>query len=54
MILITEPIIGKSIFSAGIVSKVNAEVYILNNDLPTCQELGELINFKVQVTDDFK
>lgn len=53
MVLITEKSHAKQMLSASVVANVQSKFYILDNELGTCQDLRDLVDFKVQSGEEF-
>lgn len=53
MVLITEKSMGKQILSAAVVANVQSYFFILDNELGTCNDLRDLVDFKVLSGEEF-
>lgn len=53
MVVVTEKSLAKQILSASVVANVQTKFFILDNELATCYDLKDLVDFKVQTGDEF-
>lgn len=53
MVLVTEKTLAKQILSASVVANVQPKFYMLDNELATCYDLRDLVDFKVQTGEEF-